>query len=237
MNTRIIPLILFAVILTLAGCARFPDVPPVSGKQLVITMTVRGRINPIDENNASIRRHYFIAIDNDNDPNTGPWAAIYPPYGGNGWVTSQNADQSIGLTSYVRYDASYPGGYVFDVLPGSFFLNTGVPQPVLRSEITDNGSTLRMVVDFNQIATDAIPAEDIEQLDINFITVNTLVVSDFLVPGREWDALGPGGKDYVTIDTTTDKLYNGYNDDGHIVTDPDLDIVYWSVEVQSVASQ
>ena len=33
------------------------------------------------------------------------------------------------------------------------------------------------------------------------------------------------------------RLYYGDNADGPPVTDPDLDIVYWSVEVQSFSSQ
>src|SRR5690554_1465361 len=83
---------------TLTGCAKFPNTPPTTGKQLVITLRVRGTINPLDQV-TGMSRHYFIAIDNDGDPNTGPYAAIFPPYGGNGWVTSDNAVASIGLTS------------------------------------------------------------------------------------------------------------------------------------------
>ncbi len=40
----------------------------------------------------------------------------------------------------------------------------------------------------------------------------------------------------MNVDTTNDRLYYGYNEDGPAVTDPDLDIVYWSVEVQTVST-
>jgi len=230
-------LISLAVLSTLTGCAKFPAGGAVTGKQLVLTMKVRGRINPIDPTDPSIRRHYFIAIDNDNNPNTGPWAAIYPPYGGNGWVTSQDANHSVGLTSYVQYDATNQEGYIYGVLPGSFFLNVTPPQNPIRAELLEGGSTLRVVVDFSQIATTAIPADQIKQLDINFITTNSLPLTGEPVLGRIWDGLGPSGKNYVTVDTTNDRLYYDYNSDGPAVTDPDLDIVYWSVEVQTVSSR
>lgn len=226
-----------AVVFTLLGCAKFPSTPPTTGKQLVITLKVNGTINPIDQTDPSIQRHYFVAIDNDGDPNTGPQAAIFPPYGGNGWVTSENAASSIGLTSYIQYDAANPGGYIYGILPGSFFLNTTSPQPPIRTEYLEGGSTIRFVVDFSQIATDTIPADQIQQLDINFITTNALVVSNEPVLGREWDALGPSGQNYVTIDTLSDRLYFGENEDGPVVTDPDLDIIYWSIEVQTVSSR
>lgn len=208
-----------------------------TGKQLVLTLKVRGKINPVDATDPSIRRHYFIAIDNDNDPNTGPWAAVFPPYGGNGWVTSQDANHSVGLTSYVQYDPTNPEGYLYGVLPGSFFLNVTPPQTPIRAELLEGGSTLRVVVDFSQIATTAIPADQIKQLDINFITTNSMPVTGDFVAGRIWDGLGPSGKNYVTVDTTNDRLYYDYNSDGPAVTDPDLDIVYWSVEVQTVSSR
>lgn len=235
---RAITLLIAAAFLsTLMGCAKFPTTAPTTGKQLVITLRVKGRINPVDEADPSIRRHYFIAIDNDNNQNTGPWAAVFPPYGGNGWVTSANAVQSVGLTSFLQYDAENPGGYIYNVLPGSYFLNTSAVQPPIRSEILDSGSTLRVIIDFSQIATTAIPAADIQELDINFITTNMLTVSDQIIPDRQWDALGPSGQNYVTVDTRTDRTYSGENLDGPTVTDPDLQIDYWSIEVQTVSSR
>ena len=237
-KTRTTALIIgLAILSTLTGCAKFPAGPTTSGKQLVLTLKVRGRINPTDSADPSVRRHYFIAIDNDGNHNTGPWAAVYPPYGGNGWVTSQDAQHSIGLTSFVQYDSSNTEGYIYGVLPGSYFLNVSSPQPPIRAELLEGGSTLRVIVDLSQVATTAIPVENIKQLDINFITTNALPLSGEFVAGRIWDGLGPSGQNYVNVDTTTNRLYYDYNADGPPVSDPDLDIVYWSVEVQSVSSQ
>ena len=225
-----------AILTTLMGCAKFPTTAPKSGKQIVFTLKVRGTISPIDSVDPTIQRHYFIAIDNDGDQNTGPWAAIAPPYGGNGWVTSNDAKDSIGLTSFVRYDSANPEGYIYNVLSGSYFLNVSSPQIPISAEITDGGSTLRVVVDFSQIATTGIPTDDIKQLDVNFITTNALPLNGEYVAGRIWDGLGPSGQNYVNVDTTADNFYSGENEDGPSVSDPDLDIVYWSIEVQSVSN-
>ena len=229
-------IVAIAIVFTLTGCAKFPSTPATSGKQLVLTLKVRGTISPIDSVDPGIARHYFIAIDNDNNPDTGPFAAIYPPYGGNGWVTSDDAENSVGLTSFVQYDATNTEGYIYGVLAGSYFLNVTSPLPPISAELVDS-STLRVIVDLSQIETEDIPLEDITQLDINFITTNAMPLSGDYVSGREWDGLGSSGQDYVTVDTTTDRLYYGYNEDGHAVSDPDLDIVYWSIEVQTVSSR
>ncbi len=235
---RTLLIFVITIIHILSGCAKSPDRPPaITGKQLIVTLQVRGQIKPIDDINPSVRRYYFIAIDNDNNPDTGPWAAVYPPYGGTGWVTSANAANSVGLTSFFRLDAESPNGYIYNVLPGSYFLNTTSPVPPIRTEIIDGGSTLRVTIDFSQIDTLAIPASDIKQLDINLITTNALPVGNQVIFNREWDALGPSGQNYVTIDTTRDQIIYGDNSDGHSVTDPDLDIVYWSIEVQTISSR
>lgn len=237
---RITALIIgLTILLTLAGCAKFPSTPPTTGKQLVLTMKVRGRINiDPDPLNPGLRHHYFIAIDNDGTHDTGPWAAIFPPYGGNGWVTSFDPIHSTGLTSFVQYDDMNRGGYVYNILPGSYFLNTTAPQTPIRSEITEGGSKLIVTIDFNQIDTAAIPADQIQQLDINFITTNMLPVSNQLFEDREWDALGSSGQDYMPINTTTNGFFEDSGDvESHTVIDPDLDIIYVKAEVQTVASR
>lgn len=217
------------------GCAKSPDTAPTTGRQLVLTMTVRGQINPID-NLTGKQRYYFFAIDNDNDPGTYPEAWTDPGRGGNGWVTSDRAAESIGLTSYVQYDATSPDGLVMHVLPGSNFLNTASPQLPMRVELLDGGSTLSVTLDFSQIATEAIPADEIAQLNINFITTDSL--SRGGDPNRQTDGLGPTGRDAVSISTITDGLRPPIYDemDTPPVTDPDLDIVRATIEIQTVSS-
>ncbi|MDH7602465.1 MAG: hypothetical protein QHI38_10010 [Armatimonadota bacterium] len=221
-----------------SGCARFPDSPPATGKQIVLTLKVRGKVTLTDPVNPSTRHYYFIAIDNDNDQYTGPWAVAFPPYGGNGWVTSRDADRSLGATSFIEYSAANPAGYIYAFVPGSFLLQYTNPQPPVRLDILEGGSTLRVTIDLRQVATSSIPAERISELDINFITTNELAINpNQTYPNRQFDGLGPSGQDYVTIDTTVDKIYQGQDEDLVSPTDPDLDIVYWSVEVQTVSSR
>lgn len=236
---RLIVLILAALVVsTLAGCAKFPDTPATVGKQLILTMRVRGRISPIDQLAPSIRRHYFIALDTGGDRNVGPWAVAYPPYGGTGWVTSREAERSLGLTSFIAYDAANPGGYLYGVVPGSFFLNTTRPRPPIRYELLDGGATLRFTVDLSQLASATAPVEQIGLVNVNFITTNQLAVDpNELYVNRQWDGLGPTGQDYVTIDTANDRLYYDDDVDARPIADADLDIVYWSIQVQTVTSR
>lgn len=233
-TTRTIALIIsLAILSTLTGCAKFPAGPTKTGKQLVLTLRVRDRI---DVSDPSMPRHYFIAIDNDGDPNTGPWAVVTPPWG-NGWGTSQHADKSIGITSYLQYDANNQECYLYGMVPGTSFTQHTSPQPPIRSELLDGGQTLRVVIDFSQIATAAIPADQIRQLNVNFITTSALPLAGQAGLGRIWDGLGPSGQNFMDINTTIDQLYPSDNANGPGVSDPGLDIIYCSVEVQTVSSR
>lgn len=228
-----------ALLSTLLGCAKFPATKGTSGKQLVVTLKVRGTISPVDSQSANVLRHYFIAFDNENNPNVGPLAALYPPYGGTGWVTSQNAQNSVGLTSFIQYDAANPQGLLYGVLPGSFFLNRTQPQPPINYEVIEGGSTIKFIVDLSQLATASIAVDEITQINVNFITTNSLPNANELDPTRQIDGLGPSGQDYVTIDTTTDRIFQGTDTDAPNLapSDPDLDIVAWTIEVQTVSSR
>lgn len=216
----------------LAGCAKNPSSGVVSGKQLVITLKVAGRISPIDPADPGIKRYYFVAIDNDNDQNTGPWAVVGPPYGGNGWVTSSDPVNSIGLTSYFVISPEDQSGSVYGILPGSYFLGTTAPRPPIRYEIIDSSTAMRITIDLGQVETAAIPAANINQLNFNFITTNQLAVNpSYTYPYREWDSLGIGGQDYISIDTNQSTTWSGDDEQGD-VSDPDMDIIHWSVEIQ-----
>ncbi|MCX6346096.1 MAG: hypothetical protein NT018_13665 [Armatimonadetes bacterium] len=232
-------LIATAIIFTLIGCAKFPTTPTTTGKQLVLTLKVRGQIAPQDQFDPKIARHYFIAIDNDANPNTGPLMALYPEYSGTVWVTSQDAQHSIGLTSFIQYDAANPQGNLYGVLPGSYFLNLTSPQPLIIYELLDGGSAIRFIIDFSQIATAAIPADQIRQLNINFITTNAFPDLNELVVPRQIDGLGPSGQDFVNVDTTIDRVYTDTDIDAPnlMLSDPDLDIESWTIEVQTVSSR
>ncbi len=224
------------IILLLAGCAKYPDtaapVPAGADKLLVVTFRMRGVVEPTDPADPAVARYYFVAIDNDGDDQTGPIAVYGPPYGGNGWVTSDRANESLGMTSFIRYDAANPQGNVYEVLPGTQLTGFSAPSPVLRYEILEGGRTLRFTIDFSQIATTAIPAANIDELDINIITTNELPTGGAISLSRETDGIGPTGSDFVTVNTElTNQLYYDNDTDAIAVTDENLDIEYWSIEV------
>ncbi|MCE5323946.1 hypothetical protein LLG46_11610 [bacterium] len=241
MNIRHIAsfIICITIIYTLSGCAKYPTGAVTTGRQLVITLRVRGEVSTTESVYPGLVHHYFVAIDNDNDSTTGPLGAFYSPYGGTGWVTSQDAENSVGMTSFIEYDADNPDGYLYGVLSGSYFLNRTSPQPLISSELQDGGSAIVFVIDFSQIETTAIPADEITQLDINFITANALPTNaGQVVNGREIDGLGPAGQDYITISTITDQTFSGDDTDSPNLTPTDsgLDIESWQIEVQTVSS-
>ena len=70
-----------SILLLVCGCARSPSsAPPVTAeKELLFDITVAGNYN----NNY----YYFIALDADGDPLTGPLPVVAGPYWGNGWGT------------------------------------------------------------------------------------------------------------------------------------------------------
>lgn len=225
-------LIYLLLAMALSGCAKNPESGVVSGKLLVATLRVAGRISPIDTADPSVRRYYFVAIDVDNDQNTGPWAVVGPPYGGNGWVTSADPVNNVGLTSYFVMSPEDPNGNVYGILPGSYFLGTTAPRPPIRCEIIESGAAMQVIIDLGQLATPTTSAENIRQLNINFITTNQLAVNpSYQYPYREWDSLGIGGQDYISIDTDQSTTWSGEDERGD-VSDPDLDIINWSVEIQ-----
>jgi hypothetical protein len=217
---KLAPIAIALLSLLLAGCAKFPSqsVQP-SGKQLVIRMSVAGRINP--------SYFYYVAFNTGSQTSLGPLPVIAPPWG-NGWGTGT-------ITHFVRYAQ---GGYrIFRILPNTNNLgivDTG--SPPISSEQPSGGGTLRFTVDLSQIASE-IPADQIQTLTVNFIATD-IVPTDPYFPGpKYYDALGETGSDFLTISTEQSRVYS--NSDfqiepaGDVLNgDSDLDIVDWSVEVQ-----
>jgi hypothetical protein len=208
------------VTLALAGCARFPEVPvQPSGRQLVITMTVAGRINP--------SYFYFVAFNTGPDTTRGPLPVVGPPWG-NGWGTGT-------ITHFVRYAE---GGYrVFRIVPGTNnlgIIDTGSP-PITYVEPGPGGNSLRFTIDLSQITTPGVPVDEIQNLTVNFITTD-VVPQDPNFPGpKYYDGLGEGN-DFLSISTAGNRLYS--NSDFPIeppgdVPIADLDIIDWSIEVQT----
>lgn len=217
--------IVIAAILAAAGCARTPPGGAVSTRRLVIDVRVAGRINP--------NYFYYIAFDNDSDANDGPQAVVGPPWG-NGWGTGT-------ITHFMQFDDSLPqGGYGVYRIPDTTLLGKvylGAPANFITPG--PSGDTLHFVLDLDQIlVAPQTSANDVQTLEINFITTDVTPNDPSFVGPRRWDALANNSSNtFIRLNVTPGRVISntteGIEPEGD-VADPDLDIVDWSIEVQQL---
>lgn len=211
--------------LALTGCARAPAGGPGAARRLVIEMRVAGVINP--------DYFYYVAIDNDGDPNDGPQAVVGPPWG-NGWGAGA-------ITHYVQFDTSLPqGGYGLFRIPDAGLLGkVYLGPPVNFITPGPSGNTLRFTLDLDDLV---IPPQtdgnQIQTLEINFIATDVVPTDPSFVGPRQWDALGDGSSNaFLRLNVTPGQFISngteGLEPDGDVFH-PDLDIVDWSIEVQQL---
>lgn len=178
---------LSGLLLVPTGCAKAPGggaTSPVSGAQLLVTMTVKGTINP---------NYYYYVLFNINDtpgPNgtstTGPVPVVAPPYG-NGFAAGA-------FTNYVEYNSGVPGGTGFgyyaisaDLLTPSYRGSTGV---LVQSSVS--GSTLSFQIPLAQLVPvgSSLTVDNINQLEVNFVATNVInVIGDSLATPKFFDSL------------------------------------------------
>ena len=223
------------------GCAKYPansSGSNAAGPQVIVSMTVAGNLNPND--------YYYVLFNNAGDP-TGtsgpiPVVAAYQA-GGNGFAAGA-------FTHYVLYHPPQPGGSNFGFYAISSDLLTSAyrGQP-LQTQTGTN--TIQFQLPLSSLATTAYPAGNISSLQINFLATNIVSNDPNYTGPKYFDALGqsnqPGGiNDYITISTSGSRLYNDataqnelagdvtqyVNGTPQTVTQPDLDITNWSVEVR-----
>lgn len=200
MQTSLLKLLrpLFVLLLLVpAGCAKSPaggGTSPVSGPQLIISMTVNGTIDP--------HYYYYILFNvngNEQIKNPkGPIPSYFPPYG-NGFAAGS-------FTNYVEYSGSQGNSSNFDYYAITPDLLTPIPlgQSHLVSPQTD-GKTLSFQLPLAYLATTNVSAENIQDIEINFVTTNIVPLpTDNLFPNKAFDALyqtnqiGSNSK-YVTL--------------------------------------
>ena len=190
------PLLVLLLLLP-AGCAKSPaggSTSPVSGPQLIVTMTVAGNINP---------NYYYYVLFNVNNlpgPNntsvTGPIPVVATPYG-NGYAAGA-------FTNYVEYNGGQPGGTNFDLYAVDSTLfnsgNLGASQLVQHNTV---GSTLTFQLPLADLATANVSAADINTLEVNFIATNVVPVNgQNITTAKYFDCLYPpqqAGNSYVTL--------------------------------------
>ena len=158
--------------LLLAGCAKAPSggiTSPTSGPQLLISMTVAGSINAA--------YYYFVLFNVNMTPNannsgaTGPVPVVAPPF--------VNGFAAGAFTNYVEYNQSVPGGTGF----GFYTIDPALRQSnyigssgYLVSSLV-SGNTLSFQLPLGFLATSAVTADQIQTLQINFITTNVTPVT------------------------------------------------------------
>jgi hypothetical protein len=209
-----------------AGCARFPTgLVPLSGKRIIVTMTVAGEIDP--------SYYYYVAFDTSGTSTPGPVPIVGKPWG-NGWGTGK-------ITHYVIFNQFQPqGGYtLYSFSPTDQYLESPkyIGAPVTFVRPPDGANKLQFSIDLNQLATDSMPADQIDLVNINFITTNILPVDSYAdISNKYYDGLGSVGSSFISISVKTSQTYTNSQtsiEGSGDVRIPNLDIVDWTVEVQN----
>ena len=234
--TTLLAVSLFAA----SGCAKSPSSTPASsGTQLIITMTVAGKINP--------NYFYFVLFNPVAQANqtTGPIPVVGIPWG-NGFATGA-------FTSFLRYDPSQPNsGYgMYQTVPGTNLLQfspLAAPTQFTPVATQPNQNQLQFQIPLSAIPTQGMTASN---LQINFLATDRIVNNPNDPGTKHIDALGDTRQSsqinsFLTIPTSTSGFYNnasatepsgdvmlvgsGVNQNDEI---QDLDITDYSIEVRA----
>lgn len=205
----------------LAGCAKFPEwyVEPVQGDRLTITLTYAAAIEP--------DFRYFIAIDDDGDPLTGPLPAITPPWG-NGWGVPQSPFSSINqFVEIFNRQASIFA--IINPLPPFQTSFLGMPLEFIFFQ----PNRVRVTLDLRQLFHQ-FPDQP-QRIELNFISVDEIILDPTYTGRRNYDAVGPTGNDPISIPlSATQTFRNGegfiYETSGDTTIDA-LDLTDWEVQV------
>ncbi len=210
--------------LVLLGCAKFPEQPlvPTSRDRLVVTLTYAA---PIDPN-----AFYYIAIDDDGDPRTGPLPALTRPWG-NGWGVPY--DETLGSRIHFFVEIYRQSAQLFRIQVFQPPFTTQPLGPPLDFSLLQPNQ-IRVTIDLRQLLPPPNPIP--ERLELNFISVNELKTNPYdNTPRTGFDALGPTGNDFISIPTTSTQTFR--NGQGWVLeTSGDaridaLDLIDWEVRV------
>jgi hypothetical protein len=216
-------------LLTVLGCARTPEgARRQPSRQLVLELTVAGRIQPSFQ--------YYLALDLDQDTNTGPLPVLGPPWG-NGWGTGS-------ITHFVVVRGGQ--AQVFRVVPNSNLLqfeSLGRPFDFRAPTAAAPG---RVVVTLD-LDTLVPPSVEIATAELNIIATDFTPLDPQFPGPKLVDAFGQTGNRFVTIPLTQNRVFANTDLDppverqGDVVRAPDLtpapaasdlDIGDWRVEIR-----
>lgn len=222
--------LLTMLLLLPAGCAKSPSTgssSPVSGPQLLVTMTVAGNINP--------NYYYYVLFNVNNTPGPGKTAVTGPvpvvvsaDNTGNGYAAGA-------FTNYVEYNSGQTGGTNFNyyaVDPTLFYSKPLGQSRLIQAQAS--GNTLTFQIPLAALATSAVSAADINSLEVNFIATNVVPQSgQSLSTPKYFDALYPpqqAGNSYVNLivrDASQTLLTNTFTNIGSGVNESSGDVAQY----------
>lgn len=219
-----------SMLITLAACARFPQVPEGAGvRRIVVEVQVAGRIRP--------DYAYFVLFNLSNDPTgqSGPVPVVAPPWG-NGFAAGA-------FTHYMRFDNLQPaGGYgLYRVIPNTnLSVSEYIGPPRASEPVGAQSDRLRFEIDLTQFIRDPVAAAEMRFIQLNIIATDRVPTDPNDTRPKVVDALGDpalGISQYLNIRIDQNRILR--NADTNLeprgdVPDPDLDIVDWRVEVRTL---
>ncbi len=213
----------------MSGCAKFPSTIVGDATRVIFRMTVRDQI----------RNDYVYIIPirvstSTNPTGDGPIPVIAYP-NANGFVAG-NVDYFVVWTP----DTQQYTLYQFN--DSTLTLFTAVGTPINTVDVTPGSKTIGFELSLSQIVGGAGTWQQIQSVQVNFLTMNYRLTAGASASGRIIDCLGDTNtfsdlNEYVTIPTATSGIYDNarfnfiepVNVD---CPDPDLDIADWSVEIR-----
>ncbi len=208
----------------LAACAKFPATPSVGGERqlLDMRMTLRG---PIDQN-----AYYLFVLDSNARDADGPEIiAPFTTFLGNGRATgayNHYVEFHLGRFELFRDQPEQEGQIVppREALGQPFFYDS-----------TSSSGTLSCSIDLSTIRADPNDP-NAEQLEINFITVNQIVLpGEVPIEPRQTDGFGKVGTSFLTLRVenglTVDNT-NGIEPSGETFEGNQLEAAYDLVDFQ-----
>jgi hypothetical protein len=190
-------------------------------------MKVANKINP--------NYVYIVAlrVSEEDEPRDGqgPLPVISPPWGNNGFVAGK-------CTHFVRWDRNLIPEYnLYQFTDCNLSNYRLIGAPLRYNTLQENTDTLEFELNLTQLTNnDPTLAARLRSLQVNFLTMNT---TSRTVSRRLWDAIGDNQNvnrlSAITIPLTSSGRYDN-NYFGNIeprgdVSDPDLDIVDFTVQV------
>lgn len=214
----------------MSGCAKVPEGGSgAAGTRLAFTLRVAREIRP--------GYIYMVALRPSVDLNPieqGPIPVIAPPWA-NGFVAGT-------VTHFVMWaNTQSPRYLLYQFRPGTNLIEYfAIGAPVNYVDVNPGEKVLRFEVDLSQLAPDAATAATYQSIQVNFLTMDRIPQGSGGT--KNWDALGnsalPGEVNSpITIPLRSSGTYDNarFNDlevPGD-VSDPDLDITDFSVEVRT----